>query len=539
MANLSNFPQEIDSFIRHQDISPSDVLNINRFKELKTKTSLTSEEQTELQNLINLLRDKIFLPEDFNKLQDAMWNIENFTKDTITNYYQYKGNYDNAILYLTFNSVIYTDGNIYLALKDNQGIIPVDDGINWLQISQKGEKGDKGDPGIGLSFIGDYDNARAYNIDDAVRYDNKIYYCIKASIGNLPTDTIYWTVFLDQLNNASMISITDTEGNFTSDNVEGALQELFTFASDGKSEIATAITGMGQTASGSDTFSVLAGKVSDISNDADSLVGDVLSGKTFYQGGSKQTGTMANIGQQIITPSTTNKTISTGYHDGTGYVQGDADLISANIKSGKTIFGVAGNSNVVDTSAGTASASQILSGVKAYSDGSLITGTMINRGGATTVTPSTSTQTKYSGYYSGNITISGDADLVASNIRSGKNIFGVAGSLVEGRQFATGAASTTGWLTVTGLSFRPRYVVVKADNNFTANYPWYLAYFVDVKEVFAFAEPEMSGFKAGMISSTIYDCASFSANNITDDGFTHYANNEGTNRQYSWIAIGY
>ena len=54
-------------------------------------------------------------------------------------------------------------------------------------------------------------------------------------------------------------------------------------------------------------------------------------------------GSMLNIGQQIITPSATQQTISEGYHNGTGYVVGDADLIAGNIKSGINLFDVVGS----------------------------------------------------------------------------------------------------------------------------------------------------------------------------------------------------
>lgn len=100
---------------------------------------------------------------------------------------------------------------------------------------------------------------------------------------------------------------------------------------------------------------VIAGKT--FSNDEDTdlvgtlaltgnaAVGDVISGKTFYNTNpkSKQTGTMPNQGAIVITPGTSNKAIAAGYHNGSGYVVGDADLVPANIKSGKNIFNVAGN----------------------------------------------------------------------------------------------------------------------------------------------------------------------------------------------------
>lgn len=146
-----------------------------------------------------------------------------------------------------------------------------------------------------------------------------------------------------ELKKAATIDIVDAEGNFTATNVEGALQELAGNVKNGKTNIANAIVAMGQSASGNDTFDTLAAKIRDISKDATAGTGDVLSGKTFYQGGAKKTGTMPNHGAQVITPGAVNKVIPAGYHNGDGYVVGDADLVAANIVKGKHIFGVVGN----------------------------------------------------------------------------------------------------------------------------------------------------------------------------------------------------
>jgi len=146
-----------------------------------------------------------------------------------------------------------------------------------------------------------------------------------------------------ELKKAATIDIADTAGNFAATNVEGALQELAGNIKNGKTNIANAITAMGQSASGGDTFDTLAAKIRDISKDATAGTGDVLSGKTFYQGGAKKTGTMPNRGAVVITPGTSNKAIVAGYHNGQGYVKGDANLKSDNIKAGVSIFGVQGN----------------------------------------------------------------------------------------------------------------------------------------------------------------------------------------------------
>lgn len=70
--------------------------------------------------------------------------------------------------------------------------------------------------------------------------------------------------------------------------------------------------------------------------------GDVLSGKTFTNDYGEQVGTMPNRGAMIITPGTSNITIPAGYHNGSGYVKGDPNLVPENIKQGVSIFGVSG-----------------------------------------------------------------------------------------------------------------------------------------------------------------------------------------------------
>jgi len=159
--------------------------------------------------------------------------------------------------------------------------------------------------------------------------------------------------------------------------------DLKSSVSNGKNGIATAITDMGQSASGSDTFAQLANKVKDISKDANATTSQVLSGRTFYQGGQKRSGSMAN-------------------------------------RSGN------------------------------------VTGQSVSRNGTTVrIRPQR-------GYYdggTGNSVQIADADFIASNIRQGKSIFGLSGNLKEGSPFATGTATNINSLTVTGLGFRPQYIV--------------------------------------------------------------------------------
>ena len=72
----------------------------------------------------------------------------------------------------------------------------------------------------------------------------------------------------------------------------------------------------------------------------------VLSGMTYWglRDGAwgPQTGAMADNDAVVITPTTTGQAIAMGYHNGSGYVVGDADLVASNILSGTNLFGLMG-----------------------------------------------------------------------------------------------------------------------------------------------------------------------------------------------------
>lgn len=84
-------------------------------------------------------------------------------------------------------------------------------------------------------------------------------------------------------------------------------------------------------------------------SDATAAADDILSGQTAYKNGTKLIGTMTNQGEKhlTITARDTAVTIPAGYHDGSGDIGlGSTDkaaLISANIRSGVTVLGIAGS----------------------------------------------------------------------------------------------------------------------------------------------------------------------------------------------------
>ena len=170
-------------------------------------------------------------------------------------------------------------------------------------------------------------------------------------------------------------------------------------------------------------------------------IAQVLAGRTFASSaGIGVTGTMPNNGAVSITPGTASQAIVAGYHNGSGSVAGDADLVAGSIKSGISLFGVSGN--VVSASGG-ATSGQVLSGASFSNASGASTGTMPNNG-AVTLTPTTTDQAIAAGYHNGSGTCAGDADLVAGNIKSGVNLFGVNGTAIQATGSATAAQVLSG-----------------------------------------------------------------------------------------------
>jgi hypothetical protein len=191
-------------------------------------------------------------------------------------------------------------------------------------------------------------------------------------------------------------------------------------------------------------------------------------------------GTMPNNGPAVAeTVNLTNQnqeyTIAQGSHSGLRKIKAVITNLAAGvIKAGVTVGGILGTF----TSDATATAAQMLAGAKAYVNGVLVTGTIPSKG-AQTYTPGTTNQVISSNQYlTGDQTIAGSPNLAAGNIKNGVNIFGVVGSVIEGRRAATGTFTPTSTLKlftmvnnsvrqmnfveVAGLSFKPSIVIIHA-----------------------------------------------------------------------------
>lgn len=166
------------------------------------------------------------------------------------------------------------------------------------------------------------------------------------------------------------------EGTFAYD-VYKEISEVKKSAADGKTDVASAISAMGQATSEDDSYSAMAADIRKISSDTTAGAGNILYGKTAYAGSKKITGSMPDMGAiSYNMPANGSYTIPAGYHNGSGIVsqkigtqgsqtiipgtsdkyigpgkyltdvqtiKGDANLVPANIIKGKSIFGINGS----------------------------------------------------------------------------------------------------------------------------------------------------------------------------------------------------
>jgi len=116
---------------------------------------------------------------------------------------------------------------------------------------------------------------------------------------------------------------------------------------------------------------------------------------------------------------------------------GDLTTCNGNLSTCNSNYAIC-SADLATVNAGTAVQADVLD-LKTFSSSAGIgfTGTMPNNG-TIMLTPGTANQTIAAGYHNGAGFCAGDADLVAANISSGVNLFGVAGTALPGQRMKTG-----------------------------------------------------------------------------------------------------
>ena len=239
----SVFPESIDTLTEITDLPPSQKANALRFQELKLKSSLTAEEQIELNSLTTLLQNYLITPETFNKFADICIGLEVFFTSEVQNYvvtkqgemqdyvvskqgemddyvdgaesdltdyidtktalfdaklnrFTFLDEYNSITQYRVWNTLSY-QGESYLCILDSLGNLPTNT-TYFKKIAQKGAQGEDGQQGlsgVGLVFRNSYSATETYNTDECVEYNGSLYACKQDGVsGFLPTNTTYWSL---------------------------------------------------------------------------------------------------------------------------------------------------------------------------------------------------------------------------------------------------------------------------------------------------------------------------------------------------------
>lgn len=212
----SRFPEELDKWPELFDLPYNKFVSAERLTALKTKSSLTNDEQNEVIVLSAELKDYLITPETMNLLTDSMTAIQEFFRDNVQGWLDdkqaiwdtYIRNFKSVGVWATsqnykFQNMVSFNGDLYLSKVDHLSSTvnkPVIGGnATWQQISNKGDKGDVGLTGI---LKGDWDVATSYAIGDAVSFGRELHYtpiiyiALRANTGKSPNENpLDWLLY--------------------------------------------------------------------------------------------------------------------------------------------------------------------------------------------------------------------------------------------------------------------------------------------------------------------------------------------------------
>lgn len=280
--------------------------------------------------------------------------------------------------------------------------------------------------------------------------------------------------------NAGQVAYGDTTVSAQLSSIASEMSDLKNSVSNGKAQVASAITSKGQTTASNASFADMAANIDKIKlGSGNAVASQVLSDITFSNSsGEELTGTMPNRGavqgaitvasnSTIGTAGTAYYTIPAGYHDGSGVarVTSIVNLASANIKTGVTIGGITGTY----ANDATAAAGDILASKTAYVGSQKITGTIATKSAAN-LSASGSVVTVPAGYYASQVTknvSAGSATVSGLSIANTTGIVTATGSVTAGY---VSAASPTKTLQLTSQAAQT--ITPGTSDKTIASYRW-------------------------------------------------------------------
>lgn len=151
-------------------------------------------------NLINtnILRSYVLQAEWMNAVKTKIENVEQPKETEIDEEiearsieFQYNINellylqeYDENTQYYKNNFVLYNN-RVYFCIQNSLGNLPTNTSY-WLDVGLIGKKGQYG---LGVTYKGFWNESASYNKYDLVSYQNNLYIAINNNIGNAPTQT--------------------------------------------------------------------------------------------------------------------------------------------------------------------------------------------------------------------------------------------------------------------------------------------------------------------------------------------------------------
>lgn len=186
---------------RYQDINISD----NVFKNDYSNKFINGQYQSAFNILNNEeLNSKSFIAEIVNNISNVLYYLEqdyysntidyfsNLNNDfqTVIDNYKYIGDWSNTQIYRIYNIVTNSSKYYMYINKTPKAGMSLNDSSYWLEFTLKGEKGADG---IGVNFVGTWDNSTSYNALDGVYYNGAIWCCKTSNTNQQPnSSSSYW-----------------------------------------------------------------------------------------------------------------------------------------------------------------------------------------------------------------------------------------------------------------------------------------------------------------------------------------------------------